>query len=217
MKIKQADIKIEKTARYFLSGEISDQIKEVWFVCHGYGQLASYFLKNFEAIAGDQTLIVSCEGLHRFYSEGFSGRIGASWMTKEDRLNDIQDYISYLNKVYDEIGAHLSSHTKIVIFGFSQGGATVCRWLEAGHVKADHLVLWASVFPPDLQFEDNSNVFKKTQTWILCGDEDEFTNEDAMQKHLDFLREQNIPYRFIPFKGRHRIYPEVLRSLQQKL
>ena len=33
------------------------------------------------------------EGLSRFYLEGFSGKVGATWMTREDRLNDIDNYL----------------------------------------------------------------------------------------------------------------------------
>ena len=61
------EIITEKTGRYFILGTPSDKIKEIWFVCHGYGQLSNSFLKDFEIINNDENLFVAPEGLHRFY------------------------------------------------------------------------------------------------------------------------------------------------------
>ena len=98
--MQENHIKIAKTARYFQLAEIGSEIREVWFVCHGYGQHAGYFLKHFECLNNGGRLIVAPEGLSRFYLDGFYGRIGASWMTREDRLNDIKDYVLFLDAMY---------------------------------------------------------------------------------------------------------------------
>jgi hypothetical protein len=34
-------------ARYYKLGEINKDTVQVWFVLHGYGQLAQYFLRKF--------------------------------------------------------------------------------------------------------------------------------------------------------------------------
>jgi len=34
---------VARTARYYQLGELSSATKQIWFVCHGYGQLAEYF------------------------------------------------------------------------------------------------------------------------------------------------------------------------------
>jgi predicted esterase len=214
----QHNINIEKTGRYFTIGSFSEQVENVWFVCHGYGRLGNYFLKNFESIVSEDTLIVSCEGLHRFYTEGFAGRIGASWMTKEDRLNDIKDYVNYLDKVYEEVNTKINLKSCTVnVLGFSQGGATVCRWMALGKAKANNLILWASVFPPDLDFNNQKQILKNITSYLLCGDEDEFASKEQIDGHLQLLRENNIPFEFIPFKGKHKIYKEVLIELRDKL
>ena len=72
--------------------------KNVLYVLHGYGQLSRFFIRKFSALQERYT-IVAPEGMHRFYLEGSSGRVGASWMTKEDRLTDINDIMSFLNEV----------------------------------------------------------------------------------------------------------------------
>ena len=99
--MKEQTIETKKTARYYTLGTLSENTKTVWFVCHGYGQLANYFLRNFKLLENEKTFVISPEGFHRYYLNGFSGRVGASWMTKEDRLNDIADYVAYLDQLYE--------------------------------------------------------------------------------------------------------------------
>ena len=41
-------IQVTKTARYFTLGELNEKTLEVWFVLHGYAQLASDFIKDFD-------------------------------------------------------------------------------------------------------------------------------------------------------------------------
>jgi hypothetical protein len=52
---------------------------------------------------------VAPEGLSRFYFEGgFHGpgsKVGATWMTREDRLAKIEDYVGYLDALHDAVFA----------------------------------------------------------------------------------------------------------------
>lgn len=115
-------VKVSRTARYFTIGECSEKTRNVWIVCHGYGQLASYFIRNFESLTtqGD-TLIVAPEALSRFYLAGTGGRVGATWMTREDRLHEITDYLDYLDTLLLTISQPLPADVKVFVLGFSQG------------------------------------------------------------------------------------------------
>ena len=96
--IKQK-IETKKTARYFMSRPITNKTKQVWIVLHGYGMNAGIFLQKFEPLFSDQLVFVAPEALNRYYVKGSSGHVGASWMTKEERLDEINDYVNYLDKV----------------------------------------------------------------------------------------------------------------------
>jgi hypothetical protein len=61
------------------------------------------FIQKFKELASENTLIVAPEALSRFYLNGFSGRVGATWMTKEARDTEILDYLNYLNKLLDTL------------------------------------------------------------------------------------------------------------------
>lgn len=211
-------IVIPKTARYFLSGEASETIEEVWFVCHGYGQLASYFIKNFDVLNTEKRLIVAPEGLHRFYWEKFSGRVVASWMTKEDREDDIHDYVRYLDAVYTEVISSLrNKNLKITVLGFSQGTATVCRWLAAKNSRADNLILWAGAFPSDMDLQLNKTTFDSIRTLMVIGDRDEFITEEDVGKYRKLLDQNNIRYELQRFSGSHEINREVLERIAKQL
>lgn len=216
--MQQKNITVSKTARYFILGQRSEQIEQVWIVCHGYAQLANYFLKNFEDLNDGKTLIIAPEGLHRFYWKGFSEKVVASWMTKEDRESDIADYVNYLNLVYKEVLSGLKNkNVKVNVLGFSQGTATVCRWLANNKVKADNLILWAGAFPDDTNFKTDKAVLDKLKTFVVVGDADEFIDEAGVEKHSSLLKENNIKFELIRFKGKHEIDNATLLDLQKCL
>lgn len=121
------------------------------YVLHGYGQLAGWFIRKFRPVAEAGWRIVAPEGGHRFYLEGTHGRVGASWMTKEDRLTDIADYLLFLDTLRDQ--PDLASNGPEVLLGFSQGVATALRWAALGTRGAaswQAIIAHSGVIPPDL-------------------------------------------------------------------
>lgn len=199
-------ITVEKTATFYTLGNVNTA-KNIWFVLHGYGMLAEYFIKKFQPIVNDNTCVIAPEGLSKFYTKGFYGRVGASWMTKQDREEEITDYISYLNKLYQQIiELNTSSEKKINLLGFSQGGATVSRWVSNQKVKFDHLILWSSVFPEDMNFE----IINNANTFMLYGDEDEFATNEHVKKQEALLSDSTVSFNIIPFNGKHDIPANVL-------
>src|SRR6266704_6639708 len=95
--LQEHHVSVTRTARYFTLGS-SRGVAEVWFACHGYGQLAGRFLEKLRVLDDGTRYLVAPEGLSRFYlSESATARrVGASWMTREDRLVEIEDYVRYL-------------------------------------------------------------------------------------------------------------------------
>jgi predicted esterase len=206
---------VSKTARYYTSPATIGKVKSIWFVCHGYRQLAANFINKFSSIFNDETLVVAPEGFHRFYIEGFSGKVGASWMTREDRLNDIKDYVNFLDALYKHLKQEykLTKNCTVNLLGFSQGAATVCRWVSKGNVPTNNLILWAGVFPPDI----SENIeFKNLATYVLLGDQDEFTSSEIFNSQEEELKNHGIDYHFIGFKGKHDIYSEPLNYLKNQ-
>ena len=126
-----------KTFRYFTYGDPSKP-KIALYVLHGYGQLAEYFMRKFHKL-DESFFIIAPEGMHRFYVNGTSGRVGASWMTKEARAIDISDTIGWLDKLEEEVNS-IHTFDKKIILGFSQGGATAARWSAYGKNKPNSII-----------------------------------------------------------------------------
>lgn len=214
----QKNVIVPKTARYFQLGEVSNQTKDIWFVFHGYGQLANYFIKKFEVLNNGKNLIIAPEALHRFYWKDFTGRVGASWMTKEERNDEITDYINYLNIVFDEVlSVFENKQIKINVIGFSQGTATVCRWMANKKPEIKNLILWGGFFPHDLNFEQDKEYFNSSKPHILIGTNDEFYNLETIEKHRRMLVEKGFDSKFTHFEGKHEINEDVLLQLMETL
>jgi dienelactone hydrolase len=142
---------VQRTARFATLGDMHERIRQVWFVCHGYSQLVKEFIRYFSVLDDGTRLVVAPEALSRFYLESTDGKVGASWMTKEDRLEEVNDYVRYLDALYEHISTQVDLNgTTVHVFGFSQGVATASRWISRGTVRADQLVLWAGALPPEL-------------------------------------------------------------------
>lgn len=209
--MQQHDIEIKKTGRYFTLGELNGKTEEIWFVLHGYGQLANYFLKRFDVLNDGTRLIVAPEGLHRFYWNGFSGRVVASWMTREDRLTDISDYVRFLDTVYTNVVK--SENIKVKLVGFSQGTATACRWALLGNARFDQLILWAGAFPDDIDYFENAELFNDLNIKLVVGKNDQFYTEEKIQEHKKALEDKGIKFELREFDGDHNVYPEPLMDL----
>lgn len=210
-------LKIEKSARYFLSGPLDKKYDKICFALHGYGQLGQYFIHNFKHPDFEKILFIVPEGLHRFYLNGTNGRVGASWMTKEDRLKDIEDYCHYLDQVYHHFDDIIKNVEKVGVLGFSQGVATACRWLSSSAYNFDFLINWAGAFPPDLDLEVSTQKMARIPVHLMLGDEDEYISKAQFVEHVAWLRDQGFTIETTTFKGKHKIYHEVLKELLNKL
>lgn len=203
-------ITVPKTARYFLSAEPSPKFREVVFVCHGYAQLASEFIADFKSIESETRLIVAPEGLHRFYLRMGQDKVVASWMTRDDRNDDIHDYITWLDLAAADVLSKLSPDIKITVLGFSQGAATVSRWAAIGMTEIDHLVLWCGFFPPDLPAD---KPLKCLQLTVVTATDDKYINAESEQKHLAEIKAIFATYKHIRFTGEHEVHSGTLSEL----
>lgn len=213
-------IRTTRTARFSLSGDASAGITDVWFVCHGYGQLASDFIGEFDCIASPHRLIVAPEALSRFYlaeAGGFHGpdaKIGATWMTREDRDVEIDDYVSYLDSMYDLIFQEVDrTPVTVTVLGFSQGGATANRWLTRGRAKADRLLMWGCLLASDSDLNEAATFFREVELSIVYGTRDKFADTGMIADYEKLLRDNEVPFRLESFEGGHRMDRETLTRL----
>lgn len=214
MKTEEHKIRVEKTARYFTAGCEATEAEELWIGLHGYGQLPQYFLRKFIPLDNGKRRFVAVEGLHRFYVEGTSGRVGASWMTKEARLDDIADQGRYLDQVLELLQQESSNLKRIGLLGFSQGVSTSCRWMDHRMGKdIDHLICWAGSFPPDIDYALNKEAFDSVQFDAVFGDEDEYIPEEKLEELMSQLHAFDIRPELHRYQGGHSVDSNLLKTI----
>ncbi|HEY5218555.1 MAG TPA: dienelactone hydrolase family protein [Gemmatimonadaceae bacterium] len=209
-------LRVKRTARYQTLGESGPAVREIWIACHGYAQLAERFVRHFRPIAHPARLIVAPEALSRFYLDdtlphGPDARVGATWMTREDRESEIGDYVEYLDTLATSLLADRDrNQLRVVAFGFSQGVAAVLRWLALGHTRVDRVIAWSGNVPAELDFAGARHRFGVEPVTYVFGDSDALFDEAHIAQQTEVLRSAQIPYTVVRFTGGHTIDHDTL-------
>jgi len=217
--VQEHTIRVPRTARYYTLGRERDP-EEIWICCHGYGQLASAFASHLSPLDNGRRLIVVPEALSRFYIDdpakehGPESPVGATWMTRAARGQEIADYVEYLDLLCRAVRTSLERDpTAVCALGFSQGAATASRWATMGQERVSRLVLWGGVLPPDLDLEAARDRLRDADLTIVVGERDGYAGEGRLQELDARLAGVEVPYRLLRFAGGHRLDADVLRML----
>ena len=213
--IKKKSISITKTARYFFNEIDYKKVTTVVFALHGYGYLAKKFLRKLDFLTSESTLVVCPEGLSRFYFNNFSGKVAASWMTKEDRLDEINDYCNYLNTVFDTIKPNINKNIRIVVLGFSQGTTTMCRWISKDYFKISDIIFCSGDIPEDVNYTQSKN-FTNANTYYLYGDKDVFLTKKVIEKIKIKIEKSGFRPKIKKFNGSHQIDEKSILEIIKK-
>jgi predicted esterase len=193
-------ITIQKTARYFTLGELGEDTREVWFVIHGYAQLAADFIGEFGPLMNGSRFIVAPEGLNRFYARGFGGKPAATWMTSEDRQNEIKDYVAYLDDLYGLLD--IPHSVKVVVLGFSQGVATASRFIHHSSNRVNRFIICSGEIASELS-NPLSLKLKQVAVTYITGTEDPFITPEKHERVYALMQE--LEAKVLEFEGPHRL------------
>ncbi|MCU0422350.1 MAG: serine hydrolase family protein [Bacteroidia bacterium] len=200
-------INITKTARYFTEGVLNNETTEVWLCIHGYAQLASSFLNSLSELYAPHRYFIAPEGLSRFYAKGLGGNPAASWMTSEDRMDEIKDYTAFI----DQITLLLPEHIPIYVLAFSQGVATASRWINYTKRKPALFVAYAGEIAKELIESPNEQSFGLPIIYITGLNDPLITKEKQLAM---FNLMEKLKAKTITFNGKHEIHPDALMALK---
>ena len=204
------------------SGSARGSVRELWYVLHGYAMRAVPFLEDCRAIDDGTRLLVAPEALSRFYvgdEKAVSHRtaaVGASWMTRDERDDEIADYTAYLDALHAHVLASLGERArevKVTVLGFSQGGAAAARWVAGGGVPAARLIVWGSAFAPELDLASAGTPLRRAETVLVVGTTDRYITPKVRNAEVERVRSTGFPFRLVTFEGGHRLDDETLRAL----
>ncbi len=223
-------LEVPRTARYYTVVDSEPaRVRAVWLAVHGYGQLAGYFARHFAPHAAGR-LVVAPEALSRFYlpspngrtgGAGGAARVGATWMTREDRLNEIGDYVRYLDRALDaatEAAGVDLARAPIGVLAFSQGTATACRWAAHRHANGlapvARLVLWGGTVPHDVDLAGpDGDALRAARLTLVAGDADEFATPEVVARESDRLTAAGVPHDIVRYPGGHRLDDTTLTTI----
>jgi predicted esterase len=138
-------------------------------------------------------------------------RVGATWMTREDRLAEIEDYVRYLDLLLDEASAGVDwSRAALGVLGFSQGATTACRWVERRWARgaappASRLVLWGGSIPHDLDLAADGEFLRRIPLALVVGRDDQFATPALIADLHARLTAHGVRFEAVTFDGGHRM------------
>ena len=207
-------IEVPRTARYYMIGDESAAVDELWFVLHGFGQLAGEFAQYFGDLADGRRLVIAPEALNRYYAASASvpaseRPVGATWMTREDRENEIRDYVRYLDLLHDHV-ARKHPRARTAVVGFSQGGATAARWAQLGRSDIARLILWGATIPPDADLSAGPAAFRGARLTFVIGRRDQYITAASLDAERARLTAAGLTFDVVEYDGGHSVKRAVL-------
>lgn len=209
---------VPRTARYYTLGTPGADTRAVWIVAHGYGQLAADFIARFAPVDDGAHVIVAPEALNKYYHDtrpgaSSSSMVGATWMTKEDRSSEIADQITYLDALYATIFREVARDAvRVTALGFSQGVATIARWLSHTRLPIDRAIFWSGILPEESLLTKDS-ALRRADVVLVYGLRDDFATAERVMRQIASFQAVDKSFTQMEFAGGHRLDDETLRAL----
>jgi predicted esterase len=213
MNTTEKEISYTTTNTYETLNTLTEKTKNVWIVFHGIGYLSRYFLRYFNELNLEENYIIAPQAPSKYYLKETYVHVGASWLTKENTVLEMENVAHYLDAVIT--AEQLPKNTNLIVFGFSQGVSIASRYVAHRKLKCTQLVLYAGGIPNEMTPEDFKFLDQQqTQVKVIVGTKDEYLNEERMQsesKKIGILF--NDKAEIITFEGGHEVKKELINSL----
>jgi predicted esterase len=195
--------------RYLIEPPASPGPAPVLVGFHGYGEGADAQLARMRRIPGaDRWLLVSIQGLHRFYQRR-ANEVVASWMTRQDRELAIGDNLAYVAAVMGAVDREYPGAPRVVFAGFSQGVAMALRAAAASSRNVDGVIAVGGDVPPEL---DAAAVGRVRDALVCHGMRDEWYTQAIFERDIQRLREAKVNVRPLEFDGGHEWSEDVVQA-----
>lgn len=193
---------------YSTLNDYTSETKNVWLVFHGIGYLSRYFLKYFKHLDPKENYVIAPQAHSKYYLNGKYRHVGASWLTRENLEEGIENMLNYLDAVYK--AENLDEVKNLNIFGYSQGVSVATRFIAKRKIPCKNLILHSGKIPEELLPKDFS-FLNKTNFSFVYGTEDEYLRSGIVkveEAHLRKLFPKNLE--IITFNGGHEVNTEMI-------
>jgi predicted esterase len=212
MSFTERTIEAVTHGRYLVDGREPGSPVLVGF--HGYAESAEIQFPRLQAIAGtDPWILVSVQGLHRFY-RGRSKDVVASWMTSQDRELAIADNTAYAAKAIDSVAKEYAAGSTRVLAGFSQGVGMAFRCATGLGRPVDGVIALGGDVPPELDAKALSRI---RTVFLARGARDEWYSAGKMADDENRLRSAGVKTEIFSFDAGHEWTPEFSQAAARYL
>jgi len=211
----------EKNVSYFVRNsyttlnECTPKTKNVWIVFHGIGFLSRYFLKYFDGLDPEENYLIAPQAPAKYYLNGEYKHVGASWLTKEQTSQEIENVLSYLDSLMKV--ERIPNQCKLIVFGYSQGVSIAARWVARRKIRCHHVIFYAGGLPNELTPDQFLFLKDDCPVQIILGDKDEYLTEERMtaeKSKIDALFQGRAKLHI--YDGGHELKKEIIQSLPWK-
>jgi predicted esterase len=166
---------------------------------HGYGENAERHLAELRRIPGAAGwALCAVQALHPFYNR--RGEVIASWMTRFNREQAIDDNVGYVAAVVADLRRELPAGTCLVYLGFSQGAAMAYRAAAAGGYPCRGVIVLGGDLPPELAERDLAGF---PPVLLGRGSSEEWYDAVKMERDVELLRTKGVDIHPLIFAGGH--------------
>ena len=142
-----------RTAHYYSLGEPGPGIGHLWVCLHGHDQPVAGLAAQLVQLDTPERLLILPEALSRHARPETSDRVAdalGTWFAPHSVDVDLADVTTYLDGLTDAVRARCPAGTPVTVLGYGHGAAAAVGWLAENHLAYDRLILYAPVFPPEI-------------------------------------------------------------------
>jgi predicted esterase len=195
---------------YTTLNSLTSKTKNVIFACHGMGYLSRYFLKYFKGVNSDDNYIIIPQAQSKYYIAPKMKHVGASWLTKENTLKEMENIISYFDSV---LSNEKIENLNFIFLGYSQGVSVAMRYLAKRKIIVSKLILMSGGIPKELTPKDFKYLKNKAVIYYVYGDKDDYITEDFLNSEKKRFEDLFSNINYIEFDGNHEIKTEIIESI----
>lgn len=179
---------------------------------HGYGQTCKRFIRDFAPLRDSNVLVLAPQAPSVFYFRHDPPAIGASWLTKFEKENAIDDFLRYMRRLLQYIyEAEDFDPERVFMLGFSQGVAMAYRLASHGELQPAGVIACGGDLPPDVvPLLEQRAPFP---VLLVHGHDDPLVTFDKAQAAERELRRMDYPITTHFFEGGHLLGPPEIDAI----
>ncbi len=211
MNSQEKEITYTTSNSYSTLNKLTDQTKNVWFVCHGMGYLSRFFLRYFKNLNPEENYFIAPQAPSKYYIQPRM-HVGANWLTKDNTDSGTENIMNYFDAVLE--AEKIPDSVNLIVIGYSQGVSVALRYLAKRQIQCSQLVLHSGGIPKEITAENFAYLSEDTQVKLIYGTKDEYLDEGRIQLESERAKELfGNRISIMPFEGKHVVNVEIIDGL----